>query len=112
MSRRRLIERIELDKPVKVKGCVCGSDRVYIELEVAYRWNQRNNDYIYRITCKRCGLRGSQEQYRKTINLAVAVWNKGTKNFQDIDRTWLTVDLVYETRWDCMVTPEGVRQAA
>lgn len=112
MSRRRIIKRVELDKPVRVKSCVCSSDRVYIEIEVEYRRNQRKKDYIYRVTCRRCGLRGSREQYRKTINLAVAVWNKGTKNFQDINRTWLTVDLVYETRWDCMTAPEGVRQVA
>ena len=23
------------------------------------------------------------------------------RKWQDIDRTWLTVDQVYETRWDC-----------
>jgi len=23
------------------------------------------------------------------------------EEFQDIERTWLTVELVYETRWDC-----------
>ena len=32
--------------------------------------------------------------------------------FQDLERTWMTVDLVYETRWDCPVAPERVRQAA
>lgn len=112
MSRRRLIEQIELDKPVKVKSCVCGSNRVYIELEIAHRRNQRKKGYIYRVTCNRCGLRGSQENYRKSVNLAVSIWNKGTKNFQDISRTWLTVDLVYETRWDCMAGPEGVRLVA
>ena len=32
--------------------------------------------------------------------------------WQDIDRTWLKVDRVYETRWDCRIEPEGVRQTA
>jgi hypothetical protein len=32
--------------------------------------------------------------------------------WQDIERIWLTVDQVYETRWDCHTTPEGVRRAA
>lgn len=32
--------------------------------------------------------------------------------WQDIDRTWLEVDRVYETRWDCIIAPEGVRLAA
>ncbi len=36
-------------------------------------------------------------------------WEAG---YQDIERTWRTVDLVYETRWDCRSGPEGVRPAA
>ena len=32
--------------------------------------------------------------------------------WQDIDRIWLEVDRVYETRWDCPIAPEGVRQTA
>lgn len=28
------------------------------------------------------------------------------------DRIWLEVDRVYETRWDCSIEPERVRQAA
>ena len=27
--------------------------------------------------------------------------------WQDIDRTWLTVDQVYETRWDCISATAG-----
>lgn len=36
-------------------------------------------------------------------------WKQG---YQDIERTWETVDLVYETRWDCTDVPEEVRQVA
>lgn len=32
--------------------------------------------------------------------------------WQDIERTWLTVDQVYETRWDCMAVPGGARKVA
>jgi hypothetical protein len=36
-------------------------------------------------------------------------WKAG---YQDIERTWLEVDRVYATRYDCRPVPERVRQAA
>jgi hypothetical protein len=106
MSRKRLIPKgLRLGRPKRVLQCVCGSDDIYIEIF----WDLKN---VYRITCYRCGLRGSPENYRKTIPLAVKAWNDNVKEFQDTDRIWLEVDRVYETRWDCPIEPEGVRRAA
>jgi len=34
------------------------------------------------------------------------------QRWQDISRTWLTVDQVYETRWDCKLITAGGRLAA
>jgi hypothetical protein len=34
------------------------------------------------------------------------------KEWQDIDRTWLTVDEVYECRWDCCMSGADPRQLA
>lgn len=33
-------------------------------------------------------------------------------NWQDEERTWTTVEQVYETRWDCMSEPGGARLKA
>lgn len=41
----------------------------------------------------------------KPIGLAEEDW-------QDVDRCWIEVERVYETRWDCSIKPERVRQAA
>lgn len=104
MSRKRRIEYKlkRLNKPVRVFQCCCGSDDVYIDV----------SNSKYRITCYRCGLRGMFWDYKKTILAAVKAWNDNMQEFQDIDRIWLEVDRVYETRWDCIIEPEGVRQAA
>ena len=40
-----------------------------------------------------------------TIMVTVVVW-------QDEDRTWIEVERVYATRYDCPSVPEGVRCAA
>lgn len=32
------------------------------------------------------------------------------ENWQDMDRCWVEVERVYETRWDCKCEPEGVWQ--
>ena len=45
--------------------------------------------------------------YRETITQQLV-----SDKWQDIDRIWLEVDRVYETRWDCMAVPGGARQAA
>jgi hypothetical protein len=50
---------------------------------------------------------------RMSINSAVTTWNNMNEEYLDgFDRVWFEVDRVYETRWDCMAGPEGVRRAA
>ena len=53
----------------------------------------------------------------KKLIYSQLLYSEGTKSihievWQDKDRTWLEVDRVYETRWDCMLVPEGVRLVA
>ena len=40
------------------------------------------------------------ETYARKFHAAIAAIVL-RKEFQDIERTWLTIELVYETRWDC-----------
>lgn len=49
------------------------------------------------------------------VNAAVKAWNAMNEECEErygFDRIWFEVDRVYEDRWDCPITPEGVRRAA
>ncbi len=49
----------------------------------------------------------------KTVNSAIEKWNNMNEEWLDgFDLVWFEVDRVYETRWDCLIKPEGVRCAA
>jgi hypothetical protein len=41
----------------------------------------------------------------------LAFFNAGGVHWQSLD-VWMTVDQVYETRWDCSSVPGGARNAA
>ena len=101
-----------LETTVKAKNCPsCGSIKeIYVIREDSVDWESIT--YKYAVACGGSGCGYVHPMLHETINKAVETWNETTVDFQDIERTWLTVDQVYETRWDCMVVPEGVRQAA
>ena len=49
---------------------------------------------------------------KRKINTAVKAWNDKNEEWIDgFDLVWFEVDRVYDTRWDCMAEPEGVRLA-
>ncbi len=98
-------QRYKLKSKQKISNCTfCGSKD--IRIEAAHSLTTGRTEY--QVAC--CGY--IDAPIRMSRNAAVNAWNATTKEFQDFDRTWLTVDQVYETRWDCMVEPEGVRQVA
>jgi hypothetical protein len=57
-----------------------------------------------------------RKSYRSDIKLTIprrystVMANLNEDRWQDEERTWMDVDLVYETRWDCTAAPVGDRR--
>lgn len=71
--------------------CALSKQRTIVKFHYGYR--EREEMFIVR-----CG-----------VDKVMAMIN-GSENWQDWDRCWREVDRVYETRWDCVSVPEGVRR--
>ena len=108
---RRLKSHLQLEQTYRLLSCPRCKKKKDVYISFCAHWVILPT---YIIRCDACGV--STYEFN-SINKAVRRWNtkvawKGKTWWQDIGRTWLTVDQVYETRWDCMAAPEGVRQAA
>lgn len=62
-------------------------------------------------TCARYAISSMRHRTHDPTKLNCEDKWTGEKKWQDESRTWTTVDEVYETRWDCSIEPEGVRQS-
>ena len=102
-----LREYKKLLKHRRLSACPkCGGAVIIIHEEIIGSSDGRKR-HFYEIGC--CELAID----RKSVNGVVNAWNKLTAPpMQDEERTWFDVDLVYETRWDCMAAPGGARKAA
>lgn len=103
-------ESSKLKIPRRICSCAaCGTKDVLL---VRTRMMFGNSEYCIEHENHNC-----TEPYwyftRLKINSAIAAWNAKNEEFLDgFDRVWFEVDKVYETRWDCPIEPERVRQAA
>ena len=105
-------ESSKLKIPRRIRNCAkCGTKDLGIVRDIMFFGSPEYEVHHLRRYCS--------EPYWYTkgytkINAAVRAWNKlnDESEFQDIDRIWFEVDRVYETRWDCMAVPEGVRAVA
>lgn len=70
-------------------------------------------DYIYRQPSSRMRFITIKKRWlRPDLGYYIAAKPCDAEDWQDVDRIWLEVDRVYETRWDCNPMPERVRLAA
>ena len=103
------IEASKLKIPRRLCSCAaCGTkDLKLIRTDMTF------DSFMYTIEHEKQCKKPYWYKERASINAAVKAWNDMNEEFlEGFDRIWFEVDRVYETRWDCKGSPEGVRQAA
>lgn len=61
------------------------------------------------VICFYYGYREAAETITVPLGIKTVVKRLNSVEWQDENRTWTSVEHVYETRWDCLTVPEGVR---
>jgi len=85
-------------------------DETMQDCRIRFVWELRADGWA-KVTCK--DLRFKNNERVAALCPSCAEGGLGRKDWwQDLERTWLTVDQVYECRWDCCTNGEAPQPAA